>query len=331
VLPLSAALRDNDIEVRWKSAQALGEIGNPTAVDALVPLLVQKYPYDGEYDVRRESAFALGKIRDRRAVPALIACLERDTDGHVRAAAAIALGQLNDRQAAVPLLKALDDTGGAGAPASQALKSILGDEYTIFVLNATNDTDPEIRASAVFELGEIDQPGVVAPLIRLLEDRYTNVRVQAVNAMRKTSGASVNAALGEIDPTDRRRAEALLRRLNLLPAVPIVTGELPVPRPGFAHAIGKVTHSGKPRTGVPVYLHRVKPDAASRTPNAWTDDNGTWVVLNVQPGNYVTTHFNPFGSGLGTLYYLEGGATLVEAGTITDFGTSSAERAEGFR
>lgn len=70
-------------------------------------------------------------VSKRFEVQALIACLEKDTDGHVRAAAAIALGQLKDRQAAVRLLKALDDSGGAGVPASQALKSILDDEYTI--------------------------------------------------------------------------------------------------------------------------------------------------------------------------------------------------------
>ncbi len=86
--PLIAALKSKNFEVRWRSAQALGEIGDPHAVESLALLLK-----DAKDVVREEAAVALGKIGDGRAVEHLRAAL-KDEDRLVRKAVAKALRRI---------------------------------------------------------------------------------------------------------------------------------------------------------------------------------------------------------------------------------------------
>lgn len=55
-------LSDEDEESRWKSAEALGRMGDPRAVDDLIGTL-----WDDDARVRRKAAWALGRIGDQRA------------------------------------------------------------------------------------------------------------------------------------------------------------------------------------------------------------------------------------------------------------------------
>ncbi len=59
-------LSDDNEVTRWRSAEILGRIGDPAAVDALIDTL-----WDDDARVRLKSAWALGAIGDVRAVPAL--------------------------------------------------------------------------------------------------------------------------------------------------------------------------------------------------------------------------------------------------------------------
>jgi HEAT repeat protein len=88
---------------RWKVALALGEIGDPRAVEPLIAALGSKVK-----SVPRCAAFALGKIGDARAVEPLIDTL-KDGDGYVREAAAEVLGEIGDARAMDPLIAALTD------------------------------------------------------------------------------------------------------------------------------------------------------------------------------------------------------------------------------
>jgi HEAT repeat protein len=86
--PLIRNLGEAKPFVRGSIAWILGAIGDPSAVDGLMPLLA-----DASDDVRRETAEALGKIGDIRARKPLQDALQ-DQDKAVRATAAEALKRL---------------------------------------------------------------------------------------------------------------------------------------------------------------------------------------------------------------------------------------------
>jgi HEAT repeat protein len=84
--PLIEALSDNHPLVRCDSVQALGRLGDSSAV----------------------AIAAIGKIKDRDAVDPLIRCL-CDKEIIIRIGAAEVLGKLGDRRAIKPLKKLADD------------------------------------------------------------------------------------------------------------------------------------------------------------------------------------------------------------------------------
>ena len=88
VTSLISALQDDNATVRWKAAEALGEIGDKRAVEPLISAL-----QDDNATVREDAAWALGEIGDKRAVEPLISALQ-DWDATVRRNAAEALRKL---------------------------------------------------------------------------------------------------------------------------------------------------------------------------------------------------------------------------------------------
>ena len=85
-----ARLQDKDSYVRAAAARALGEIGDVSAVPALIETL-----RDDHMGIRSSAAGALGKIGDVCAVPALIKRLKDEMDA-VRCHAAHALSKIGD-------------------------------------------------------------------------------------------------------------------------------------------------------------------------------------------------------------------------------------------
>lgn len=98
-----ASLKSERSYSRWKAAQALGEMGDKTAVDPLVEAMS-----DESAVVREMTVQALGKIGDKRAFEALKTALDDEVHA-VRLETVKALGQVKDEQAIVPLVKALAD------------------------------------------------------------------------------------------------------------------------------------------------------------------------------------------------------------------------------
>jgi len=117
---LLARLDDPSVVIREETIDALGEIGDPSAVPALLERLKNPVAHSTLTLVR-----ALGLIRDERALAPLMAHLE-DTDRHVRGAAARALGEMGSPKA-IPALKAL----------------------------IRRETKPQVIANAVEALGEL--------------------------------------------------------------------------------------------------------------------------------------------------------------------------------
>lgn len=87
---LRERLDDFESDVRARACHALGEIGDPAAIDALIAAM-----QDADWPVRAMAAKALGKVRPKLAIPTLAEAM-RDKEWWVRANAAEALRQCGE-------------------------------------------------------------------------------------------------------------------------------------------------------------------------------------------------------------------------------------------
>lgn len=150
---LLAALAGPDEEgVRWRAAEGLSRLGEP-AVAGLAALVGHADP-----DVRWKAIVALGDIGDPRAAPALRARLA-DPDRFVRGRAVSALARLG-----VPCLS--------------------------LVLDTLADPDPRVRQGAAEVLGLIGDPVAVDGLLRALRDPAESVRRAAAVALLRINPTS---------------------------------------------------------------------------------------------------------------------------------------------
>jgi len=128
---LIAALKDPDRAVREDATIALGMIGDPRAIDALIEAMK-----DGA--VKRHAIASLGMIGDPRALPPVLAALKGkgirqdgtptpgcivSEDAFIKEAAATALGQFRDPRVIPDLIMLLKD-GVLREKASAALATI---------------------------------------------------------------------------------------------------------------------------------------------------------------------------------------------------------------
>jgi HEAT repeat protein len=80
-------LKDKNLNFRWRAAEALGELGDPSAVEPLIEALRDPF-----VDVQWLAAKSLGKIGDSRAVGPLLEALKSE-DKWLRVGAAWGLGK----------------------------------------------------------------------------------------------------------------------------------------------------------------------------------------------------------------------------------------------
>jgi HEAT repeat protein len=165
VEPLIAALGDENLNVRIDAAKALGKIGDPRAVEPLIAALG-----DENLNVRIDAAEALSKI-GVPAVAHLIVALGNE-DQRVRSGAAKALGKIGDPRAVEPLIAALEDEDfWVRQSVIVALGSVSDEravEPLIIALQAKYWGHRDWVAAEV--LGEIGDPRAVEPLIATLQD-----------------------------------------------------------------------------------------------------------------------------------------------------------------
>jgi HEAT repeat protein len=182
---LIKALREKNSSDRSNAASALGQLGDPGAVEPLCQSL-----QDGESEVRSSAANALGKIRDSRAVEPLCAML-KDPDFNVRLAAVKALGLLGDARA-VDTLCAAHGEDANRLFQSEIVRSLakVGDQRAVPILcHALRDADGRVSADAARALGRIGDPRALEPLCAALPDSRTTVQICAAMALAQIGNA----------------------------------------------------------------------------------------------------------------------------------------------
>jgi HEAT repeat protein len=140
-------------QVREAAAQALGEIGDPRAINALIAALPDK-------SIRPAVVEALGKFKDASILEPLVNAL-KDTNQAVTGAAASALGRLSTR------------------PQNDALRT----RAVQLLIVALKDSSSAVRSQAAELLGTLHSPHSVEPLVATLKDSIGSVRISAARAL----------------------------------------------------------------------------------------------------------------------------------------------------
>jgi hypothetical protein len=195
VRPLTALLRDDNVEVRRAAVRALAARGGGLVIEPLIAALEDRDPgvrstaasavyrrlmTDPDQEARRDTAAALGRIRAADAVEPLIRAIN-DADESVRLASIRSLGAIGDVAAVGPLVIVLAHeqararaTGRSSLAveraAGQALDALC-DEQAIDCLKAVmGHDDSEVREIAVKRLAHMGTPAVADSLAASLDD-----------------------------------------------------------------------------------------------------------------------------------------------------------------
>jgi len=209
-------LENGNREERGVAAWALGQVGRISAVPALQRTLAD----DGEsLDVRLNACGALGQFEGEEVQSALVAALEED-DVQLQGAALRALARPEFSGAA----DAVADVLAAGNPdlkslAVEALSEMLDPQnLAVFERVAREESEPEVRAVAIFSLGKLRDPSAIPTLTQLLEDKAWEVRANAVQALAMIGDHSVIPTIrGMLDDEHTQvqlAAERALERLE---------------------------------------------------------------------------------------------------------------------
>jgi HEAT repeat protein len=181
---LIALLKDAP-KVRAEAAQALGEAGDPSAVQPLADALDLGDSGGRASDTReanREIAKALGVLHSRAAVPTLLK-LTRSGDDFTQVAAIDALGDLGDAQAVKPLMELAESDSVEPFKAKKALLALgkLGAADaapTIMKMLFRERSGVSFFPEAAFATSQIGRP-MSAPLLAVLKGQNPELRTWA--------------------------------------------------------------------------------------------------------------------------------------------------------
>jgi cyclophilin family peptidyl-prolyl cis-trans isomerase/HEAT repeat protein len=190
LIPLLAG---KDRMIAREAIFALGQLGNPDAVDPLIKARA------GVPDETRLIAEALGKLGGTAAIEALVEMLH-DFSGAVRAEAALALARCKDPAAANALLLGVYDPD-----VTVARNSIYSlEKQEVFprtcdaVQSFLENIDATVRATAARTLGKLKCVDAAEALTKCLEDKDIHVVVNAARALGEMKAENATAALGRV-------------------------------------------------------------------------------------------------------------------------------------
>jgi HEAT repeat protein len=198
-------LSSEHYNIRAASAEALMQIADPNAVDALVQAIRDKdykvqhastlalaqidykqllnFLDDDNPKVRREVVWAMGKVASVNSVKPLMYSLN-DPDEFVRSFATRGLGRIGDQRAVEPLIQVLktDSSLSVRHIAAKALGKI-GDRRAVEpLIDALSSMKKSVRDSAAEALGELGDPRAIEPL-KALQKEEIRIRREVAEAL----------------------------------------------------------------------------------------------------------------------------------------------------
>ncbi len=243
-------LSDGETEIRVQAAKLMGEIpdSDPATFTRLAELLK-----DDSHRMRFFAAKALGRIGNLKAAPLIrdAVAAAQDKDPWLRHACVLALSRINDRA---------------------TIDAMIADER------------PAVRKAAAVVLRRNQETS----LVKLLNDKDSNIALEAARAIHDEPVAEAMPALAELDLIQARRDPALLRRVI---AANLRLGELENAR--------KLVEIGN-SASVPAPLRA----EALRCLAAWGEGRprdpivGVWRPIEIHQTNYAANAFLPFAEKL---------------------------------
>jgi HEAT repeat protein len=193
-------LPDVDVE----SAISNGDIGS----------LIKALDY-GLFQVKESVIQALVKI-NKPAIPSLISALEGKRN-NVREAAAETLGRIKDPASTEPLVQLLkDDDLGVRMAAGNALAKI-GKSAVPSLIMALTDSRNDVKKIAAETLGKIKDIESIGPLIQLLKDDDSGIRLTAERSLQELGKPAVPFLIEALENDNnniRNGAATVLGRLK---------------------------------------------------------------------------------------------------------------------
>lgn len=212
---LASGLKDDDLQVRIRSAEIIGKIKDPAAVPALIGALPDK-----DARVVVAVADALQEMKDPAASEALIATLE-NPDFFARETAANALGKIGE-PAGPALLNSLGTSKGNAKV--EIIRAIGLAEISLAspqLIQSLSDDNWQVRARTAEALGKIGDTANAASVISILQsDKDWTVRLMAAKSLGYLRTAETLAALKIASENDaaqivRRQAKISLEQKGL--------------------------------------------------------------------------------------------------------------------
>ena len=202
-------LRDEGPEIRRTAAESLGKIGDPRAIDSILPLI-----HDPAAVVREASVLAMGRMKPLATdgVVALLTQALEDPVESVRQAGGVAIGEIEPGsrllEPVLGLLRSSDVT--IRRAAVRALLQVDSSHLVPGLVEAGHDSDAEVRQGIVAAVGEWGG-GPVSPWLseRLAQDPSPGVRAEAAYRLGMLSDLSTRAAL---DTAVAKDADSGVRR-----------------------------------------------------------------------------------------------------------------------
>ena len=216
VRPLVMASEDPDCAIAC--IEALGRIGHPSALEALVAHLSRP-----EVEIRAEALCAIEAIGDRAAIGALERCADQDPSSAIRAQAASVADKLaggaSGKAADRPVASDLQTTTVAALSPMEALlmdvRDLGGSDLHIVV-----DAPPTIRVHG--ELRDLDGPRYSPEATRELLDGILGAR--ELDALRQLKQADFCV---EIPAVGRYRCNVYVERKGLAGSFRVIPREVP--------------------------------------------------------------------------------------------------------
>lgn len=159
---------------RSEAATALGNINDSRGFEQLMQALDDK-----NSSVRQNAVLAIDSLTGGSLIQSL-----KNKDIEVRECAIYKLGRLGVNGPLIQVLKDQNQNISVRESAAFALGSVGNKEAVEPLIQALNDSNPNLRAEAAVDLGDIGDKLAVEPLIRALKDENSTVRNYAAQGLR---------------------------------------------------------------------------------------------------------------------------------------------------